>query len=317
VENFTCQLCGGHQARLLYAASMASSSAHASFLPSTGRRDAHHNPIVSCKDCGFVSTFPRDDPSTLTNAYRDLEDDEYISEETGRRITAARHLQFVSRHCPKQGRMLDVGCSVGYFASAALAAGWNVVGIEPSRWAADVAWQENPQMEIHCGLFEEVDLPLHSFDCITMWDVLEHVADPLAILIRAASLLKPAGYLFLNVPNIDSRTARVLRSRWPLLLREHLWYFSPSTLTKFLLRVGLTPVEMIPNSVTFSLRAILVRLAQHEDSMTPRMLKWLTGTQSLARRQVTFRMGELLVAASKSPQSFHNSQKASVITAST
>lgn len=310
MESFTCQLCGGHQARLLYAGSQASSAAQAAFLPSTGRRDARHNPIVSCVQCGFVCAFPRDDSTTLANAYRDLEDEEYTSEETGRRITGTRHLQFVARHCPAHGLMLDIGCSVGYFASAALAAGWNVVGVEPSRWAAELARQENPQMEIHCGLFEEVDLPPHSFDCITMWDVLEHVADPLAILIRAESLLKPDGYLFLNVPNIDSGTARVLGSRWPLLLREHLWYFSPSTLAKFLGRAGLTTAEMIPNTVTFSLRAILFRLAQHEDSLTPRLLQQMTNATGLSEKQVTFRMGELLVAAHKSPRNSPDLQTA-------
>jgi 2-polyprenyl-3-methyl-5-hydroxy-6-metoxy-1,4-benzoquinol methylase len=255
--------------------------------------------IVRCKRCGLVSPFPPDDSQFLKSSYRNLADQEYTAEETGRRVTAARHLQFVQRFVPARGTLLDTACSVAHFEGEASKAGWHVDAVEPSDWTAELAKREATRADIHCALFGEVELPGQSFDCIKMWGVLEHVDDPNAALSKAAGLLKRHGYLSLNVPNIDSWTARLLRGSWPLLLREHLWYFSPSTLTAFLQRAGFSMRELIPNTVTFSWRGVLTRLAQHETRLAPKLSDWLDHAPSLAKSQITFRMGESLAAAQK------------------
>jgi predicted SAM-dependent methyltransferase len=66
------------------------------------------------------------------------------------------------------------------------------------------------------------------FDAITAWDVLEHVPHPRAFLSACRSLLRPGGFLFLNVPDLDSWEGELLGRRWPLLLPEHLNYFNNS-----------------------------------------------------------------------------------------
>ena len=111
--------------------------------------------------------------------------------------------------------------------------------------------------------FEKAPLAANSFDAITLWDVLEHMADPIAVLKKAARLLRPGGILALNVPNIESLIAKLMGSRWPLLLTEHLYYFSPSSLRLLLERSGFSVAGFHLHPVYFSVGYLLHRLAQH------------------------------------------------------
>src|SRR5262249_25125436 len=116
---------------------------------------------------------------------------------------------------------------------------------------------------IHNATLENSSLTAASFDVITMWDLLEHVPDPISFLREAASLLKAGGLLFAKVPNLDSMQARVFRSRWPLLLPEHLNYFNAGSLQVCGAKAGLRWVGSRQHSVAFSLGYILYRLQQH------------------------------------------------------
>lgn len=81
---------------------------------------------------------------------------------------------------------------------------------------------------------------------------------------RACAAVVEAGrWLFLNPPNSDSLVARALGRHWVLLLREHLWYFSPTTIAALLARVGFRCEATQPNVVRFSLANVGVRLGQY------------------------------------------------------
>ncbi len=67
----------------------------------------------------------------------------------------------------------------------------------------------------HCyyrGRFEDTD-PVGPFDLILMLNLIEHVADPRAILLKAKSLLKPTGRVLIRTPNFDALDARLFRHR--------------------------------------------------------------------------------------------------------
>jgi 2-polyprenyl-3-methyl-5-hydroxy-6-metoxy-1,4-benzoquinol methylase len=76
-----------------------------------------------------------------------------------------------------------------------------------------------PDAEVVCSLFEDYD-PGRQFDSIVLGRVLEHVADPPAVLASAREWLSPEGQLFAAVPNARSlhRQAAVLMG---LLENEH------------------------------------------------------------------------------------------------
>ncbi len=299
-NNFCCILCGGSAYHVLYPSSRDSRSVDAATLCfSTGRASASHGQIVRCTICGLVCTWPRDDAKTLSTAYQSLDDPEYLSERNARMINAARHFRLVQRFKRPRGALLDIGCSVGFFLAQAAQQGWQVSGIEPSRWAVEVARKEYGLNSIYNGFLEEADLSDESIDVATMWDVLEHVDNPNATLSKISRSLKGGGILCLNMPNIESLTARIMRQRWVLLLREHLWYFSPRTIRTMLESAGLRTLSIAPNAVTFSLRAILTRWSQHDRTFAPRVRNMLDKYPYIGTQLLTFRMGEMTVVAEK------------------
>jgi 2-polyprenyl-3-methyl-5-hydroxy-6-metoxy-1,4-benzoquinol methylase len=62
------------------------------------------------------------------------------------------------------------------------------------------------------GRFEDTDLA-GPFDLILLLNVIEHVADPRAMLLKARSLLKPGGRVLVHTPNFDALDARLFRHR--------------------------------------------------------------------------------------------------------
>jgi SAM-dependent methyltransferase len=219
--------------------------------------------VLRCAACGFGFRQTRFSEGRLAELYRDMDPGVYQAELDGRRRTARRHLRIVHRHV-RGGRLLDVGCASGLFLRLAAEAGWEPTGVEPSRelWrqAADALQGKG---EVLCTTLEPAPLAAASFDAITLWDVLEHVPDPLAMLRKCGGLLRPGGFLFLNVPDLDSLEARVLGRRWPLLLAEHLNYFNRPSLQFCGTKAGLKLAEFGRRRAHFSLRYVLERLAQH------------------------------------------------------
>jgi SAM-dependent methyltransferase len=140
------------------------------------------------------------------------------------------------------GRLLDVGCSTGYFLNAARL-DFATLGIEPSEWAAAFA-RNQLHLEVLTGTLENLDLPREGFDVVVLNDVIEHLTDPRAALLRVKDLLRPGGLLYLVTPDIDSLSARLLRSRWWGLRPAHIYYFSPRTLRDLLHETGFE-VELV------------------------------------------------------------------------
>ncbi len=135
------------------------------------------------------------------------------------------------------GRLLDVGSGKGHFMAAARAAGWEVLGVEYAAASAEEA-RDRYGLETIVGDALSIDLG-GRFDAITMWHVLEHVADPAALIDRAHGLLGPRGRLVASVPNLGSAQARVFGRHWLHLdLPRHIYHFTPSALTALLVRHG-------------------------------------------------------------------------------
>ena len=153
--------------------------------------------------------------------------------------TAHRRLSAIERHAPDRGCLLDVGCALGFFMSAARERGWNVQGVDISAHAAGYA-RETLGLDARCGMLEEAGFEPRSFDVLTLWDVIEHVHDPVATLSACAGLLKDGGLLVLSTPDIGSRVAKVTGPRWMgfKLAEEHLYYFSRRTMALALEKAG-------------------------------------------------------------------------------
>jgi 2-polyprenyl-3-methyl-5-hydroxy-6-metoxy-1,4-benzoquinol methylase len=145
-------------------------------------------------------------------------------------ITRTRYLELLERFASYGvgGTILDVGCGKGDFVEAATSAGWVASGIELSQSAIDVA--------VGFGLpvrkldFFSHEIKLSSLDVVTMFEVIEHVANPGDFLRRAEEIVRPGGLVYLTTPNFDSLDRRILGINWKALHREHVNYFTAATL---------------------------------------------------------------------------------------
>jgi SAM-dependent methyltransferase len=230
----------------------------------SSRTEVSPGRILRCQSCRFGFRQARPSDAHLAQLYKQLDTRVYDSESEGRSRAAAGYLRIVERYASAPGRILDIGCASGFFLRCAKDAGWGIAGIEPSetlcRKARDIL---GPTVEIHCTTLQLSDLPPLPFDVVTLWDVLEHVPNPLEFLRLAAGFIKPGGYLFANVPNLDSIQARLLGRKWPLLLPEHLNYFNYKSLQLCGKKAGLRWIQACQRSAVFSLGYILYRLQQH------------------------------------------------------
>ncbi|HSN40731.1 MAG TPA: class I SAM-dependent methyltransferase, partial [Burkholderiales bacterium] len=109
-------------------------------------------------------------------------------------------------------KLLDVGCSSGALLAVARGMGFDVHGVEPAPDAAQSA--QRAGFDVFQGLLHEAVYAEASFDVCVMFEILEHVNEPLALMHECAHVLRPGGVLVVNTPNAASWTARAMQARW-------------------------------------------------------------------------------------------------------
>lgn len=205
--------------------------------------------VVRCA-CGLVFVTPQPSRSVIEQAY----EQEYYSPWDEQAALRAgiwrRRLADVEARRSPPGDLLDVGCGTGAFLALARERGWRVTGTELSGYACRAA--EAQGIRAVRGEVWEAGLPAASFDVVTCWHVIEHVADPRRVLEELHRLLRPGGRLLLATPNVEDYIFRaaywLARGRRPTLYepdeRElHLFHFSSRTLRALLASVGFRDIE--------------------------------------------------------------------------
>jgi SAM-dependent methyltransferase len=201
--------------------------------------------VVRCDECGLHFTSPRPDVETIGQFYPSTYRPHRRPRERDhgprfRRLSAA-----LGRTAP--GRLLDFGCGGGALLAWAARQGWSVTGLDVSADAVQ-AVRSGLGVRVLQGTLPHPALAPSSFDVVTMWHVLEHVHDPLAVLTAARRLLAPGGRLAVAVPNIAGTAFRWFGPAWfGLDLPRHLTHFTPTTLRRMLERVGFRVVSIRPD----------------------------------------------------------------------
>ncbi|MBI5233912.1 MAG: class I SAM-dependent methyltransferase [Deltaproteobacteria bacterium] len=221
--------------------------------------------VFKCADCGLVylKGIGQEGLKDIYSSGYFLDREEYFFKDgvvdTGGRESAhvkdfREGLEWLSLYVRPPGRLLDVGCATGSFISIAKEKGWTVSGAEISDYAASVARQRTG-IEVHDGLLKDSPWPGVFFDAVTMWDVVEHLNDPLGELRNIRRLLKDNGFLLLNTPNEASLMRRIARALYSLsrgIIKSpierlyhnfHLYYFDDKTAAMLLEKAGFSIVS--------------------------------------------------------------------------
>jgi SAM-dependent methyltransferase len=294
-----CPLCGGNDFEVLRKAGYPPDFSVAQ-LQTVYRASSDHqllDQVVKCHSCGMIYLDPRLEASLIQSGYEEMVDPVFVEQNQHRIATFSSGVQSILAKTgfnPAGKKLLDVGCAGGAFLVAARAAGFEVSGVEPSRWLGDFARREYG-CDVKQGILADGMFPEHSFDVISLWDVLEHVPDPHAVLRTIRSLIKPNGYLWVNYPDAGSFMAKVLGWKWPFWLSVHLIYYNRSTIRRQLEKAGFAISYIRPHWQQLQFGYVLDRAG----ALVPpaKVAAKIVRGIGLGKVAVTYNMGQTLVVA--------------------
>jgi 2-polyprenyl-3-methyl-5-hydroxy-6-metoxy-1,4-benzoquinol methylase len=201
-----------------------------------------------CDDCGLMFRNPRPDAARQGVHYeRSAEASGSVWHEHGagsrrggfladRRAFLADVLDDVG----PGGRLLDVGCGTGDLLVTLADDGLELHGLEPGVAAVEQARARG--LSVTRGRVEEDELPEGTFDVVTAVSCLEHVDDPSAALASIGRLLRPGGWLFVEVPDSLRPTPHVAE----FYSAEHLYHFTADSARRLLQEAGFEVVVAEP-----------------------------------------------------------------------
>jgi 2-polyprenyl-3-methyl-5-hydroxy-6-metoxy-1,4-benzoquinol methylase len=243
-----CNLCGGERYRPLFSVN--------------GMR------VVECAGCGLRFFNPRPSDMAIREIYRGdyfanssvlttrgpiygyqdyLADRGNIQHDFADKVRRIGEIQ-------TPGRLLEVGAAYGFFLELMRDAGWRAEGLEPNPAAAAFA-RDELGLDVRCTTLEEAELPRERYQCVTMFDVIEHLIDPQAALAIVRRAMTPDGLLVISTIDVDSMVARLLGPKWEDIRRsrDHLWLFSRRTMAALLAKCGFDLIDVKPYGKVFRL----------------------------------------------------------------
>ena len=168
--------------------------------------------------------------------------DGYITDVASKLEICRNRLKWLSTfECPNN-RLLDIGAGNGAFCSSAINFGYEVCGTELCVKAVRKA---KKLFGLNLFFGDIKSLPNHPlYGLVTLWDVIEHLRDPLDMLKAAFARLTQNGLIVIHTGNYKSQSRLELGSSWPLYLFDHLFYFSPKSIEMLVRRAGFSDFQI-------------------------------------------------------------------------
>ncbi len=223
-----CCLCGASEYTFLY-------------------HDFQDNQYVRCNQCGLVYQNPRKVTQYEDNYWESaIDPDGKVRDLTTEREDKIKNqyegdIKYIHKLTP--GRILDVGCGLGFFLSA-INSQWEKYGVEISEFASDYARQHFPDINVFTGELSQAQYDDDFFDVVYLYHVIEHVENPEALLKEIHRILKTDGILIIGTPNIESFCSRRFKGNFRLLGTPHIVLWSRPTLTTLLEKNGFEPLKV-------------------------------------------------------------------------
>lgn len=265
------------------------------------------NLLDRCGRCGFVQV--RDQPTA--EALAALYGDGYFArgkydDGFAQRRENQRRLALMERAGVRPGaRVLDVGCGPGDFVAAG-GQRFDMWGLDVSPAAIEEARRKNPRFagQLASGFVEDQRFAPGQFDAVVMWDVVEHLWDPLAVLRRLLEWLRPGGVLLLSTPDIGAATARLMGPRWAFMTPpEHLGFFSRRSLEFMLERtLGLATRSSSASGKWSNVGFILYKLGRVFGPVVPARLTEQVRNSPVGRAAVYVPTADIRYVAAAKPE---------------
>jgi SAM-dependent methyltransferase len=291
----SCAICGtAGNAEELYVATLTPGAFTAAIFSARRLPDRVHYRMVRCRWCGLVRSDPVLGADDVAQLYR-ASTFEYGDELDGLRATYRRALARVAELVPERAGLLDIGTGSGFVLELAQDSGWTGLrGVEPSEDAIAKARPDIRPM-ISQDVMRPGSFEPGSFGAVTMFQVLDHMPDPLALLDECRRVVRPGGVVMAFNHNVTAWSARLLGKRSPIVDVEHTYLYSPGTIRLLFDRAGFEVESVKPVRNTYSM-LYLARLLALPDRQKTLLLSLLRGSR-VGRLKATVPLGNLCLIA--------------------
>jgi len=215
-------------------------------LISSHIRDSNKHKVIRCVKCGHVQLCPVPTPEEDKKFYDKQLQDAGIKyffklSELGR-LSAPdvdRRAALIRKLIRKNKKILEIGSGDGFFLERMTQYGYDIVGIEVSEQRRKNSKKITKAKVLDIDLIEHVP-NIGKYDSILLFQVLEHIRDPVIFLKNISKLLYPHGNVIVEVPNFNDFQIKLNQSYkiWQLQ-RAHIHYFTPVTLKRVFAEAGL------------------------------------------------------------------------------
>lgn len=223
--------------------------------------------LARCPACGLIRTDLKRDYAAFVDHYYergyftgDRSRVAYINYEDDKPYIVANMRKFISYigAYKLKGKLLDVGCALGFFTQLAQQSGYDAYGIDPSDFAVSKAKKIVGKDRVRKGKLSDVRDKSKTLDVVAMFDLFEHLADPGGDLDTVKRILKDDGIVILATGDTGSLFARILGRRWTFYNPpQHLHFFNRGNLTTLLNEKGFEPIFWTRIGKWLSLRYVL------------------------------------------------------------
>jgi len=240
-EEVTCIFCGNSETE-----AFDSGTYHLNLLPPLS--------VVRCKQCDLLYMSPR--PSaTIRNEMAhgklpptlepyDHQPPNYVPASMSRAALFEKRWQWFETFLHPGTFVLDIGCSSGIFLEIGKRKGYQTFGIEID--VEGLKRNLRNQQRVVQAFAEEIPFSEASFHLVHAHHVFEHLADPLKAAREVFRILRPGGFLFIEVPNQfgnimfirDRIFHRVPQRKRSIRSIHHLYFFTRKTLVKLVAHAG-------------------------------------------------------------------------------
>src|SRR5215475_11586499 len=290
-QNPPCDLCGATESDLVL---------------TTPRLDG---PLVRCRECGlFYVVFPENgdvgqtkvcptspvasEMARLAERARELDlisPDVEASERPWRELAARERLDDLKRFIAK-GRFLEIGCSTGELLDAA-SSSFTAMGVEADEGVSRAAAMRG--LDVFNGTLCDARFPEGHFDAAGMYHVIEHVPSPRRELRELRRIIKPGGWLVLETPNIATVWYRLLGARWRQFIPDHIFFFTPRTITRLCESGGFEVRELRSVGKGLSLRLFINRLGRYHRP-SANLLEAVSDPLRLSDLTIRLKLGDVM-----------------------
>ena len=204
--------------------------------------------LIQCIHCDFITantSLTSEDIRLLYGAqyFSGEEYADYIGDKKVIQKNLSNWLKLIRKY-KQSGILIEIGSAYGFFLEIA-SKHFQVSGYEVSESAATYSNDVINVRTYNTDFLDDTEIPANSVDLAVMWDVIEHLPDPAAIIQKLQYILKPNGHLFITTGDIDSKLAKSQGSKWRMIHPpSHLQYFSKTTLTKLLNSKGFEVIDV-------------------------------------------------------------------------